>query len=200
MAAHCGHAFISAVHLDPDLLQRSFPNFMRNCRQAGIDPLRQPVPIAPAAHYTMGGVVTDLDGRSSVDGLFAAGECARTGVHGANRLASNSLLEAAAFGRRAAAAAASAPRTQRSAQVRPRPWRRGALTVAQVGDVLDAAAGVLRTGEEIKAALATLRSGAVSSVAADAADMASMICAAALARPASIGAHQRLDEPHHIAV
>jgi L-aspartate oxidase len=199
VAAHRGHAFISTVNLDPNLLQRSFPNFMRNCRQAGIDPLRQPVPIAPAAHYTMGGVVSDLDGRSSVVGLFAAGECARTGVHGANRLASNSLLEAAAFGRRAAAAAASAPRTQRSAQVRPRPWRRGALTVAQVGDVLDAAAGVLRTGDELKAALATLRSGAVSSVAADAADMASMICAAALARPASAGAHQRQDEPATLA-
>src|SRR3984893_731102 len=87
------------------MLRHSFPNFLRNCRAAGIDPLRRPVPIAPAAHYTMGGVATDLDGWSSVDGLFAAGECARTGVHGANRLASNSLLEAAAFGRRAAIAA-----------------------------------------------------------------------------------------------
>jgi L-aspartate oxidase len=143
--------------------------------------------------------VTDLDGRSSVEGLYAAGECARTGVHGANRLASNSLLEAAAFGRRAAAAAVGAPRAQRSGQVRPRPWRRGALTVAQVGDVLDTAAGVLRTGEELNVALTTLRSGAVSSVAADAADMASMICATALARPASVGAHQRQDEPATLA-
>ena len=200
VAAHRGHAFISAVHLDPDLLRHSFPNFVRNCRLAGIDPLRHPVPIAPAAHYTMGGVVTDLDGRSSVDGLYAAGECARTGVHGANRLASNSLLEAAAFGRRAGAAAASAPKVEHASQVRRRPWRRGSLTVAQVGDVLDSAAGVLRAGTELKGALAELRSGAVSSVAADAADMASMICAAALARPASIGAHQRRDEQDRIAV
>jgi len=199
VAARRGHAFISAVHLDPGLLRRSFPNFMRNCRAVGIDPLVQPVPIAPAAHYTMGGVVTDLDGHSSIDGLFAAGECARTGVHGANRLASNSLLEAAAFGRRAAAAALGSPATMRSGQVRPRPWRRGTLTVAQVGDLLDTAAGVLRTGAELKEAVATLRSGAVSPAAADAADMASMICAAALVRPVSLGAHQRQDEPATLA-
>jgi L-aspartate oxidase len=147
----------------------------------------------------MGGVVTDLDGRSSVERLYAAGECARTGVHGANRLASNSLLEAAAFGRRAASAAVDASKTNRTGETRTRPWRRGPLTVAQVGEVLDDAAGVLRSGRELKEALTTLRSGAVSPVAADAAEMASMICAAALARPASIGAHQRLDQPATIA-
>jgi L-aspartate oxidase len=195
VAAHRGRAFISAMHLDPDLLRHNFPNFIRNCRLVGIDPLRQPVPIAPAAHYTMGGVVTDLDGRSTVDGLYAAGECARTGVHGANRLASNSLLEAAAFGRRAGAAAAGALKVGSGGHGAPRPWRRGTLTVAQVGELLDSAAGVLRTGSELKAALSRLRSGAVSAAAADAAEMASMICAAALARPASIGAHQRQDEP-----
>jgi L-aspartate oxidase len=200
VAAHRGHAFISAVQLDSNLLRHSFPNFIRNCRLVGIDALRQPVPIAPAAHYTMGGVVTDLDGRSSVEGLYAAGECARTGVHGANRLASNSLLEAAAFGRRAAAAAVDATHTREASDTRTRPWRRGPLTVAQVGEVLDTAAGVLRTGGELKKALARLRSGAVSAVAADAADMASMVCAAALARPASVGAHQRLDESDRIAV
>jgi L-aspartate oxidase len=145
-------------------------------------------------------VVTDLDGRSSVDGLYAAGECARTGVHGANRLASNSLLEAAAFGRRAAAAAVNAPKASSAGEARTRPWRRGPLTVARVGEVLDNAAGVLRAGDELKGALATLRSGAVSAVAADAADMASLICAAALARPVSIGAHQRVDQLHGIAV
>jgi L-aspartate oxidase len=199
VAAHRGRAFISAMHLDPDLLRHNFPNFMRNCRLVGIDPLRQAVPIAPAAHYTMGGVVTDLDGRSSIEGLYAAGECARTGVHGANRLASNSLLEAAAFGRRAGAAAAGAPKMQSSGQAAPRPWRRGSLTVAQVGELLDSAAGVLRTGDELKDAIRQLRSGAVSKVAAAAADMATMICDAALARPTSVGAHQRVDEPSAIA-
>ncbi|MFX8508331.1 FAD-binding protein, partial [Acinetobacter baumannii] len=67
---------------------------------AGLDPRVQPIPVAPAVHYHMGGVWTDLEGRTSVRGLFAAGECASTGVHGANRLASNSLLEAAVFGAR----------------------------------------------------------------------------------------------------
>jgi L-aspartate oxidase len=200
VAAHQGRAFISAVHFDPDLLRHSFPNFIRNCRLVGIDPLRKPVPIAPAAHYTMGGVVTDLDGRSSIDGLYAAGECARTGVHGANRLASNSLLEAAAFGRRAGSSAMNERRTKNAGPVGPRLWRRGRLTVTEVGDLLDIAAGVLRTGAALQAALAALRSGAVSSVASDAAEMAAMICAAALARPTSLGAHQRQDEPDRIAV
>jgi L-aspartate oxidase len=199
VAAHHGHAFLSAVHLDAGLLRRSFPNFIRNCHRVGIDPLRQPVPIAPAAHYTMGGIVTNLDGRASLERLYAAGECARTGVHGANRLASNSLLEAAAFGRRAAAAAVNAMPARNAGQRRPRTWRRGELTVAEVGSMLDSAAGVLRTGAALQDALTTLRSGAVSSVAADAAEMASMICAAALARPASVGAHQRQDEPTAIA-
>jgi L-aspartate oxidase len=200
VAAHQGRAFLSAVHLDPDLLRRRFPKFIRNCRRVGIDPLRQPVPIAPAAHYTMGGIVTDLDGRSSLTGLYAAGECARTGVHGANRLASNSLLEAAAFGRRAAAAALETPAAPATGRRRSRAWRRGELTVAEIGSVLDSAVGVLRTGAALLDALTTLRSGAVSSVAADAAEMAAMICAAALARPVSNGAHQRQDEPHGIAV
>ena len=199
VAARQGRAFLSAVHLDPDLLRRSFPNFIRNCRRVGIDPLRQPVPIAPAGHYTMGGIVTDLDGQTSLPGLYAAGECARTGVHGSNRLASNSLLEAAAFGRRAAAAAAIAPLAQIIGQRRSRSWRRGELTVAEIGAVLDSAAGVLRTGTALRDAQATLRSGAVSSVAGDAAEMASMICAAALARPASVGAHQRQDAPAALA-
>jgi len=199
VAAHQGHAFLSAVHIDPDLLRRSFPNFIRNCRRVGIDPFRRPIPIAPAAHYTMGGIVTDLDGRASIQGLYAAGECARTGVHGSNRLASNSLLEAAAFGRRAAAAAVDTSPARNAARRPTRVWRRGELTVAAIGSVLDTAAGVIRNGAALLDALTTLRSGAVSSVATDAAEMASMICAAALARPVSVGAHQRQDEPAAIA-
>jgi L-aspartate oxidase len=200
VAMRRGRAFLSVTHLDPEMLRRSFPNFIRNCRNAGIDPSRQLVPIAPAAHYTMGGIVTDLDGRTSVEGLYAAGECARTGVHGANRLASNSLLEAAAFGRRAAVAAVGSAPSTGSDRAAPRIWRRGGVTVTQVGELLDSAAGVLRTGAGLKSALTRLRSGAVSSTAFDAAEMASMICTSALARPRSIGAHQRSDEPASIAV
>lgn len=200
LARHRGPAFISATHMDPELLRLSFPNFMRNCRHAGIDPLREPVPITPAAHYTMGGVATDLDGRASVPGLFAAGECARTGVHGANRLASNSLLEAATFGRRAAAAAIATAPVAGSSRARAHMWRRGELSLVEVRRVLDSAAGVLRSGAGLTRGLRVLRSGASSATAADAAEMASMICSAALARPLSLGAHQRLDQPAPIAV
>ena len=82
-----------------------FPALMGSLVDQGYDPAHAPIPVAPAAHYTVGGVLTDLDGRSDLPGLYAAGECAATGVHGANRLASNSLLECLVFGRRAALAA-----------------------------------------------------------------------------------------------
>jgi L-aspartate oxidase len=86
-----------------------FPTLMGSLERSGYDPAETPIPVAPAAHYTVGGIVTDLDGRSEVAGLYAAGECAATGVHGANRLASNSLLECLVFGRRAALAALAEP-------------------------------------------------------------------------------------------
>ena len=86
-----------------------FPSLMSALASYGFDPANDPIPVSPAAHYTMGGIVTDLDGRTGVAGLYAAGECACTGVHGANRLASNSLLECLVFGRRAALAALSDP-------------------------------------------------------------------------------------------
>jgi L-aspartate oxidase len=82
-----------------------FPNVFQSLAEAGLDPRARPVPVAPAAHYMMGGIVVDLDGRSSVPGLFAVGECSCTGLHGANRLASNSLSECFVFGGRAATAA-----------------------------------------------------------------------------------------------
>ncbi len=86
-----------------------FPSLMGSLAERGYDPAEVPIPVAPAAHYTVGGIVTDLEGRSELPGLYAAGECAATGVHGANRLASNSLLECLVFGRRAALAALAEP-------------------------------------------------------------------------------------------
>ncbi len=86
-----------------------FPSLMGSLVERGYDPAEAPIPVAPAAHYTVGGIVTDLDARSELPGLYAAGECAATGVHGANRLASNSLLECLVFGRRAALAALAEP-------------------------------------------------------------------------------------------
>jgi len=95
--------FLSLQHLDPTMVHARFPHIAEACRAAGLDLARDPVPVSPAAHYVMGGVETDLDGRTSIRGLFAAGEVASTGVHGANRLASNSLLECAVLGRTCAA-------------------------------------------------------------------------------------------------
>lgn len=100
-----GSAF---VHLDlspipDDVIERRFPNILADCAERGIDLRSEPVPVVPAAHYACGGVATDYEGQSSLRGLFAAGEVAFTGVHGANRLASNSLLEAVVYGHRAAA-------------------------------------------------------------------------------------------------
>jgi L-aspartate oxidase len=102
-----------------DALATRFPTIDRAVRERGLDWAREPIPVAPAAHYLMGGVVTDLDGRTSIPGLYAAGETAHTGVHGANRLASNSLLEGAVFGARAGAAAAD----EKPASAPPHPTR-----------------------------------------------------------------------------
>lgn len=87
--------------IDPAHFREQFPTILSTCRKAGIDPLEQPVPVVPAAHYVCGGIEVDAHARTSLPGLFAIGECARTGLHGANRLASNSLLEALVFAHRA---------------------------------------------------------------------------------------------------
>ena len=103
--------FLSLRHLDPGDVHRRFPMIAATVRKAGFDLARDPIPVGPAAHYLMGGVETDLDGRTSIPGLFAAGEVACTRVHGANRLASNSLLEGLVFGARAGQAMAGQPST-----------------------------------------------------------------------------------------
>jgi L-aspartate oxidase len=97
--------YLDMTAFDAARLRRRFPKIYRTCLQYGLDLAREPIPVAPAAHYVMGGVRTDLDGRTTLPGLYAAGEVACTGVHGANRLASNSLLEGLVFGARAGRAA-----------------------------------------------------------------------------------------------
>ncbi len=98
--------YLSLRHLDPDDAHRRFPMIAATVLKAGFDLARDLLPVGPAAHYLMGGVETDLEGRTSLPGLFAAGEVACTRVHGANRLASNSLLEGLVFGARAGRAMA----------------------------------------------------------------------------------------------
>ncbi|MBI5197004.1 MAG: L-aspartate oxidase, partial [Nitrospirae bacterium] len=100
------HVFLDATALGPEFIRRQFPTIHQVCLKFGIDMTREPIPVSPSAHFFIGGVKTDIEGRASLPGLFAAGEAACTGIHGANRLASNSLLEGLVFGARAGAAAA----------------------------------------------------------------------------------------------
>ena len=100
------NSWLDCRHIDTHVLEAEFPTVMASCRAVGLDPVTDLIPVAPAAHYTIGGIQTDLDGRASIPRLYAIGECSSTGVHGANRLAGNSLAEALVFGRRAARAIA----------------------------------------------------------------------------------------------
>ena len=98
--------YIDFRHLDPETIKTKMPEMRKNALELlGIDLIREPVPVQPAQHYTMGGVVTDADGRSGLSGLFAAGECSCVSVHGANRLGGNSLMDTLVFGKRSGAAA-----------------------------------------------------------------------------------------------
>ena len=120
------HLWLDATSIPAEQLERRFPTILARCRASGIDPSRQPIPVSPAAHYLMGGVVTDLDGRTTLPGLFAVGEAACTGVHGANRLASNSLLEGVVFAARIGRALEEADRP-RSTAPGPSPTRASGL-------------------------------------------------------------------------
>ena len=158
-----------------------FPNIADALAEVGIDPRAELVPVAPAAHYTMGGVATDLDGRSSVPGLYAVGESACTGLHGANRLASNSLAECFVFGRRAALAAAQDPEPPAWAPVDE------AIHTTPPPDETRAAlwrdAGLQRDPAGLRRLLD------------DPFSLARLIGASCLAREESRGAHQRSDHP-----
>ena len=116
--ARCGRSnvWLDARHLGEEYLRSRFPSIWQACADAGYDLARDLVPVAPAAHYLIGGVRVDIDGRTSLPGLYASGECAASGLHGANRLASNSLLEGLVFSRRIARALAS----ERQATAAPR--------------------------------------------------------------------------------
>ncbi|WP_369916039.1 L-aspartate oxidase [Plantactinospora sp. KBS50] len=208
LASGADHVYLDARHLGGEFLANRFPTIVASCHAAGIDPATELIPVSPAAHYASGGVRTDLHGRTSLPGLYACGEVACTGVHGANRLASNSLLEGLVFARRIAEDIAHGlpPRTE------PAPagaWRGGAGWVVDAGirprlaRAMSRGSGVLRsagtlraTGGELTELGATRATPRTASW--EATNLLTVACAvagAAYARQETRGCHWREDHP-----
>lgn len=187
-----------------DEFESAFPTVYGYCRDAGIDPAGELIPVVPAAHYHMGGIFTDADGRSSLDGLWACGEAASTGAHGANRLASNSLLEAVVFAARIAEdisgllpAAKTNPWTERSGGGEVEPVGDGPA-MTELRRVMSAHVGVIRDGDGLRkalAAIAALERDNKSVRFGNALATAKLIAASALKREESRGGHFRTDFP-----
>ncbi|WP_068118914.1 L-aspartate oxidase [Tropicimonas marinistellae] len=173
-----------------------FPKIHQLCRAANIDPAAHPIPVRPAAHYHMGGIATDSRARSSLDGLWAVGECASTGLHGANRLASNSLLEAVVMARRAAKDISGRPTHSPGGVAKVPPVALPAADPETVRPIVSAALGVARDGTGLRAAMAALLPLARGSdPSADPAIVALSIAVFAALREESRGAHFRSDFP-----
>lgn len=211
--------FLSLRHLDADDVHQRFPMIAATCLKAGFDLARDLLPVGPAAHYVMGGVETDLDGRTSVPGLFAAGEVACTRVHGANRLASNSLLEGLVFGARAGRAMiaplqdADLPLPVIRHTAMPAPTcAMFEMTEVDIRDLMWKSAGLFREGPSLRDALSVLHEQQAAlddRIAASApldhhawrraslVTVASLITRAALRREESRGGHYRTDFAVH---
>jgi L-aspartate oxidase len=175
-ATHQPHVHLDMRSVDPG----RFPNVVKALRDAGLDPMTELVPVSPAAHYVMGGVVTDLHGRTTVPGLYAVGETACTGLHGANRLASNSLSECFVFGGRAADAGLD----------EPSPTTEGVRVPAQVEPPSKATREAVWRGAGLERDAHTLNA-----LLDDPHPLARLVAASALARQESRGAHLRRDFP-----
>ncbi|GAA2914495.1 L-aspartate oxidase [Streptomyces thioluteus] len=201
------HMYLDARHFGAAMWAERFPTILAACRAHGIDPVTEPIPVAPAAHYASGGVRTDLRGRTTVPGLYACGEVACTGVHGANRLASNSLLEGLVFAERIAADIAAShrpagegvPAAETERLVAPE-------TRFAVQRVMTAGAGVLRSRESLERAAAELarieetadkavEPGTDAWEATNLLLVARVLVAAALRREETRGSHWREDRP-----
>ncbi len=206
--------YLDMRHLDAIHLATRFPRILETCRQFGLDITRDLIPVRPAAHYLMGGVLTDLDGLTSIPGLYAAGETACTGVHGANRLASNSLLEGLVYGARAGAAMRSALSVS---SAEPKPYKPESAPksaaannpgrwVETLKNVMWRNAGVVRTAMGLRETLEILESvanrmpPATSRRTCEARNLlaaANLIVRSAIARKESRGTHFRTDFPEH---
>jgi len=200
-------SWLDCRHIGADVLEREFPTVLAACRAAGIDPVHDLVPVEPAAHYFMGGIQTDLDGRASIPRLYAVGECSNTGVHGANRLAGNSLAEALVFGRRAARAIAG----QRAGRIKPAVEEvelgevhvAVAESMARLRDLCTAALGIERDPATLAALPGELEELAILPLSSDrdalelraSAITARFIARAAALRAESRGVHYRRDHP-----
>jgi L-aspartate oxidase len=197
------HVLLDLTHLDGEFLRRRFPRIFDTCLHYGVDISRDPVPVRPAAHYAMGGVRTDLDGRTSIPRLFAAGEVASTGVHGANRLASNSLLEGVVFGARAGRAmrewVAASSAMSGQAECFEAPER----SAAEFRRIAWDYCGIVRCGDGLRRAIGQLESDGQQPAeftleraeARNIREVALLIARCALAREESRGAHFRTDFP-----
>ncbi|WP_051704658.1 L-aspartate oxidase [Glycomyces sp. NRRL B-16210] len=199
------HVWLDARHLGREMLETRFPTITASCRAMGIDPVADMIPVAPAAHYSSGGVRTDLFGRTSVPGLYAAGEAACTGLHGANRLASNSLLEALVFAQRIADDLAE---HKPSPGVPEAPGGEGDVcsttSRAPLQEAMTAGAGVLRSEASLEATAASLtalgdnvsgRPRPATWEATNLLTVAAAVTAAAHRRRETRGSHWREDHP-----
>jgi L-aspartate oxidase len=187
-----GPVYLSLRHLPIEQVREEFSDLAAVLKPLGLDLARDLIPVRPAAHFTMGGIVTDLYGRTTVPGLYAVGECAVTGVHGANRLASNSLLEGLVFGRRVAEALSAEPVADRAPSPPPplpQDWP------DRLASRLDRDFGVQRSGEGLDRLATALRDADAEIGEVTLASIVRMAVEAALARRETRGAHARTDYP-----
>jgi L-aspartate oxidase len=199
------HVFLDGTHLGEAVWAHRFPTIRASCLSHGIDPVTDPIPVVPAAHYASGGVRTDLRGRTNIGGLYACGEAACTGVHGANRLASNSLLEGLVFAERIAAdLAAGLPPRAAPAPDQRQPGLLDPSAINQIQQLMTERAGVLRSGPGLLAAADELRkigqqqSARPSLAAWEATNLhllATAMVASATLRTETRGSHWREDYP-----
>jgi L-aspartate oxidase len=198
-----GHgAFLDATATLGAHFAEKFPTVHASCIAAGIDPARQPIPVAPAAHYHMGGIAVDAHGRTSLKGVWAGGEVSCTGAHGANRLASNSLLEAVVYAARIAEDIAgqtiAAPSRSPMALVTPRNCARPPLTEANLRAMMTSHVGVIRDGGRLAEAVrsfAAIERDTGNIALRNMATAALLVAASAWSRRESRGAQYRIDHP-----